>query len=251
MTDAPPALSTLPRALTLGVSTTLGLCLACIPSFPPCNCTTEADAEFPDFERLDRSEPCIDGLPLPEGADDPEACGYPAGSYGFTQGEVFPNLELLDCEGNAVQLAEYLPQEGQPEVETRGVVFAVGALWCQPCQVEGIEWASEGGLVDEYESEGIQFIQALDQGASPTEPMSQTGCMGWSENVASGKFPILYVPEAGALQSQIQVMPAEPIPYTLVLDANANVRLRQTGEVLPESELAGVLDLILSDPYGD
>lgn len=249
MIDAHPALSNLPRAFALGLLATAGLSLGCIPSFPPCNCSTEEDASFPDFERLDRAEACVDGLPLPEGAEDPEACGYPEGPYGFRQGDVFPNLELIDCEGNAVQLAQYLPQEGS-DVETRGLVFAVGALWCQPCQIEGMEWAVDDGPVDHYQGD-IQFVQALDQGVSPTEPMSEAGCAGWSENVASGKFPILFVPDAGGLQAQIQIMPAEPIPFTLLLDANANVRLRQTGEVLPESELEGVLDLIISDPYGD
>lgn len=241
-----------PARMMLGALAVLGTSLACIPSFPPCDCSIDSAGEgngagdFPDFDFLDRDGDCAD-IPLP--GDDPEAeCGYPEGPYGFSQDDVFLNLELFDCEGNEVQIAEFLPQEDLPEVETRGIVFGVGALWCQPCQVEGMEWAA--GLVDEFEGE-ITFIQALDQGASPTEPVSMAGCAGWSSSVASDKFPILFTDVTSGLQSQIQLVPNEPLPYTLIFDANANIRFRQTGGVVDESIIHAQLESIISNPYGN
>ena len=253
MTDVISALVS-PSKLMLGALALAAGSLACIPSFPVCDCSIDSAeggaVDFPDFDLLNREAECSADVPLP--GDDPEAaCGYPAGPYGFSVDEVFANLELFDCNGDAVQIAQYLPQEGLPEVETRGVVFGVGALWCQPCQVEGMEWAAEGGPVDEYGPEGIQFIQALDQGISTTEPVTAAGCTGWSADIVSDKFPILFTDVAGGLQSQIQTVPNEPIPFTLIFDANANVRFRQTGGVVDEGILTVQLDQIVNNPYGN
>lgn len=229
----------------------VGLALAvagCIPSFPPCDCTKDdgGSGVFPDFDALDRSVACSDAVPLPEGVE-PTDCGYPEGPYGFAVGDVFENLELFDCMGNAVQIAQYLPQQGLPDVEARGVVFGVGAVWCDPCRMEGEEWAAN--FVDEYGSE-IQFIQALDEGAAGSAVINEV-CAGWSSAVVEDKLPILYTPDVGALRAKIEAMPNEPIPFTLVFDANANIKFRQTGGVVDEGVLTVQIDQLLNDPYGN
>jgi hypothetical protein len=223
--------------------------IGCIPSFPPCDCSKDDDGgegAFPDFDALDRSVACSADVPLPDGVMETE-CGYPEGPYGFAVGSVFENLELFDCMGNAVQIAQYLPQEGLPEVESRGVVFGLGAVWCDPCRMEGEEWAAN--FVDEYGSE-IQFIQALDEGAAGSAVIPEV-CAGWSTAVVQDKFPILYTPDVGALRAKIEAMPAEPIPFTLVFDANANIIFRQTGGVVDEGILTVQIDKLLNDPYGN
>jgi hypothetical protein len=244
----------LPHLGILGAGFAILILGACIPSYPPCDCGTKVDdesggdgpGEYPDFEFLDRSEACAD-LPLPiEGAE----CGWPEGPYGFNDGDVIENLELFDCAGNPVQLAQYIPQVGLPDVETRGVVFGVGAAWCQPCAEEAKEWAAD--IVDVYAPQGIQFMQALDQGPS-LGPMTPEICAGWSTANAMDKFPILYyAPEdPGLLQSKIGGGTGAPIPYTLIFDANATIVLRHTGGILDSEQLTVQLDLLLDNPYGN
>jgi hypothetical protein len=223
----------LPHLGILGAGFATLIFCACIPSYPLCDKAHD----------LDRSTECAD-IPLPiEGAE----CGYPAGPYGFEDGDVMVNLELFDCAGTAVQIAQYLPQVGLPDVQTHAVVFGVGAAWCQPCAEEAQEWAAE--LVDEYEPQGVQFLQALDQGASG--PATPAICTGWSSTNAMDKFPILYTPEETSLQTMIGGGLAEPIPYTLVFDANANIALRRTGGILPSDQLRAQLDMLIDNPYGN
>jgi hypothetical protein len=235
--------------------------LGCIPSFPPCDCTKndsgEGSGAFPDFDELDRSEDCVIPLPSSDGETGSESagetsgeapeCGYPSGPYGFQPGARFENLELFDCMGNAVQIAQYLPQQGLPDVQTHGVVFGVGAVWCDPCRMEGEEWAAH--FVDEYQGE-IQFIQALDEGAAGSAVIPAV-CAGWSSTVVEDKLPILYTPDVGALRAKIEEMAAEPIPFTLVFDANANVIFRQTGGIVDGGILTVQIDQLLNDPYGN
>jgi hypothetical protein len=220
---------------------------SCIPSFPPCDCSKADDddggpADFPDFDFLDRAAACTDAaLPI-EGA----TCGYPEGPYGFEEGAVIENLELFDCMGNAVQLAQYLPQEGLPEVQTRGVVLGIGAAWCMPCAVEAKEWAEH--FVDEYAPD-IQFLQALDEGAVGAATMEI--CAGWSAANASDKFPILFTPDQAALQLKIEGGSGSPLPFTLMFDANANITFKKTGEVVDSGVLSTQLDALINDPYGN
>jgi thiol-disulfide isomerase/thioredoxin len=242
----------------------------CIPSFPPCEiCENKDDGgsgpgNYPDFEFLNREADCaipLTGEPGGEtggtetgtdtGTDsggEELACGYPSGPYGFDIGERFDNLLMFDCMANQVQIAQYIPQEGLPDVETRGVVFGLGAIWCDPCRMEGEEWAAD--LVDEYAPEGIQFIQALDEGAAGS-PVLPASCAGWSSTVVQDKFPILYVDQVAGLRSQLELMPNEAIPFTLVFNANANIIFRRTGGVVDADLLTAQLQTLINDPYGD
>lgn len=240
----------LPRLGLLGAGL-VALLSACLPSYPPCDCGKADEegggpGEFPDFDFLDRSTPCAEDVPLPiEGAE----CGYPEGPHGFDDGDVMGNLELFDCTGAPVQIAQYIPQVGLPDVETKGVVFGVGAAWCQPCAEEAAEWAAAGGPVDTYAPQGIQFIQALDEGA--VGPATAEICAGWSSTNAQDKFVIVWTPDQGSLQSTISGQSGAPIPYTLVFDANANVVLKHMGGILDADILTAQLDLLLDNPYGN
>jgi hypothetical protein len=224
--------------------------LGCIPSFPPCDCSKneggEGAGDFPDFDALDRAEACSPNVALPDGVEDAD-CGYPEGPYGFIEQSVFENLELFDCMGNAVQIAQYLPQEGLPDVTAHGVVFGVGAVWCDPCRMEGEEWAAN--LIDEYGTQ-VQFIQALDEGAAGSAVIPEV-CAGWSATVVEDKFPILYTPDVGALRAKMEMTAAEPIPFTFVFDANANIIFRQTGGVVDQQILEVQINKLINDPYGN
>lgn len=220
--------------------------MGCIPSFPPCDCSKADDGDggpgdFPDFDYLDRSADCADTLLPGEGA-----CGYPEGPYGFAEGSVIENLELFDCMGNPVQLAQYLPQEGLPEVENRGVVLGVGAAWCMPCAIEAAEWAEH--FVDEYTPE-IQFIQALDEGAVGAATMEI--CAGWSATNASDAFPILFTPDQASLQLKIEGGSGSPLPFTMIFDANGNIIFKKTGAVVDSGVLTVQLDALINNPYGN
>jgi hypothetical protein len=239
----------LPHLGFLGAGFATLIFCACIPSFPPCDCSKVDDesdggpGQFPDFDYLDRSAACAES-PFPiEGAE----CGYPEGPYGFEDNDVIPNLELFDCAGTPVQLAQYIPQAGLPDVETRGVVFGIGAAWCQPCAEEAKEWAAE--FVDEYAAE-VQFIQAIDQGGA-SGPATAEICAGWSAANAMDKFPILFTPVDAELQTMISGGVIEPIPYTLVFDANAKIVLRYTGGILDSEMLSAQIAQLLDNPYGN
>lgn len=238
----------LPSGAVLGAGLATLIFCACIPSFPPCDCGKVDDesgggpSDFPDFDFLDRSAACAEAVPLPiEGAE----CGYPEGPYGFEVDNVFENLELFDCTGTPVQIAQYLPQVGLPDVQVHGVVFGVGAVWCAPCAEEAKEWAAN--FVDQYPE--IQFIQALDEGAVGAATMAS--CAGWSMTNAEDKFPILFTPIERQLQDKISAQSGAPIPYTLIFDANAHVIFKATGGVVDSGILTTQLDKLINDPYGD
>lgn len=239
----------------LGVASSAVVCaglacsLGCIPSYPP----NQADSA------LDRSQPCEQELPWPgigldmDGTLGLNACGYPAGedaggetgedsgTYGFQEGQVVPNLILYDCEGTQVQLAQYLPQFGLANGNIKGIAFTVGALWCMPCRQEAMEWAAD--IVDAYPD--IQLIQALDEGPVGLDSVTPESCAGWSAANVQDKFPILYDPNPQGLQSQID-QTGSGIPYTLILDVNATVRLRHVGGgILPSDTLEEQLDQLL------
>lgn len=227
----------------VGLALAVGLS-GCIPSFPPCDCSKADDegaGDYPDFDFLDRTAECGEA-PLPV---DGAVCGYPEGPYGFDEGSVIENLELFDCQGNEVQLAQYIPQEGLPDVQTRGVVLGIGAAWCMPCAVEAEEWSTN--FVDQYAGD-IQFLQALDEGAVGAATMEI--CAGWSTANADDKFPILWTPDQASLQLKISGGGGSPLPFTLVFDANANITFKQTGAVVDAGVLEIQLDALINDPYG-
>lgn len=250
--------SRLRRGVVSGLLGAGALTMACIPSYPPCTCGDGQVGPYPDFDLLDRSAPCA-SFPLPGGDSGGDgdgdgdgmdaACGYPSGPYGFDEGAVFENLELFNCLGEQVQIAQYLPQEGLPGVETRGVVFGVGAGWCAPCAEEAKEWAEL--FVDEYEPQGIQFIQALDDGALSGSAATMELCAGWSTANAEDKFPILFTPDVMSLQSKLDGQSGEPIPYTFLFNANAQIIFKQTGGIVDSGVLQVQLDKLINDPYGN
>jgi len=240
----PPALT----AWLAGAAIVTGsLLVGCIPSYPPCTCGTGDDGAgpYPDFDFLDRSAPCAN-IPLPDGDGE---CGYPAGPYAFDEDAVFENLELFNCLGESVQIAQYLPQVGLPLVQTRGVVFGVGAGWCAPCAEEAKEWASL--FVDEYAPKGIQFLQALDDGALSGSAATMELCAGWSTANAEDKFPILFTPDVMSLQSKLDGQSGAPIPYTFLFNANAQIIFKKTGGILDSGILQVQLDMLINNPYGN
>lgn len=229
------------------------LCTSCVPSFPP------------DFGggALDRSQPCLQETADGETIEWPgfglgedgelglNACGYPEGNpdedgepvYGFEVNDVFDNLVLYDCEGNLVQIAQYLPQFGLANGTIKGVVFSVGALWCMPCRDEAIEWAAD--FIDEYPD--IQFLQGLDEGPVGNDSVSPEQCAGWSTTNAQDKFPILYDPTPQALQTKIEgANSGSGLPFTMILDTNANVRLKEVGGKLDPDILRDNLDILIA-----
>ncbi len=237
------------RAMALCAAALLFPSVGCLPVIPVCDCKvggeTGGAGQFPDFDFLDRSVECAEA-PLP-GSPEGEAleCGYPEGPYGFEEGDVIENLELFDCAGEAVQLAQYLPQVGLPDVETRGVVFGVGAAWCQPCAEEAAEWAEH--FVDEYPR--VEFVQVIDEGAVGAATAGT--CAGWSAANAQDSFSILWTPDQGSIQLKVGGQPLQPIPFTLLFDANANIIFKQTGGIVDSGVLEIQIDALINDPYGN
>ena len=163
--------------------------------------------------------------------------------------QLFSRLSTRHSAGEAVQIAQYLPQVGLPSVKTRGVVFGVGAGWCAPCAEEAKEWSSL--FVDEYAPQGIQFLQALDDGALSGSAATMELCAGWSAANAEDKFPILFTPEVMSLQSKLDGQSGAPIPYTFLFNANAQIIFKKTGGIVDSGILQVQLDKLINDPYGN
>ena len=270
----------------LAASVAAVLCASCVPSFPPDFSTGSLDRTQRCLQMNEDGDAIAwPGFGLGDDGDlGLNACGYPRGrlrtntdgqpvdadgevievdeqgapvapatsddfvyDYGFEVNDVFENLALYDCEGNLVQVAQYLPQFGLANGNIKGVVFSVGALWCMPCRDEAIEWANL--VIDRYPD--IQFLQALDEGSVGNDSVTPASCAGWSTTNGQDKFPILYDPNPQALQTKIEgANSGSGLPFTLIMDINANVRLKQVGGKLQLDSLCMNLDNLLfaADP---
>ena len=87
------------------------------------------------------------------GTTNAEIAKVPDGFGGMQVGEVAPEFELLDTDGNTVSLASYV---GQP------VMINFWATWCAPCRIEMPEMQA---VYEAYEEDGF-VILALNQDES-------------------------------------------------------------------------------------
>ena len=263
------------------------LCASCIPSFPPDFSSGSLDRSQPCHETNEAGDAIPwPGIGLgDDGSLGLNACGYPRGrlrtdvdgkavdadgnvivddegelippatrddliyEYGFEPNDVFENLVLFNCDGDLVQIAQFLPQFGLANGDVRGLVFSVGALWCMPCRQEAAEWGADGGFVDAYPD--IAFVQGLDEGSVGNDSVTPASCAAWSTANGQDKFPILYDPNPQALQAKIEgPNSGSGLPFTMILDINANIRAKKVGGKLAPDDLCVNLDTLMlaADP---
>ena len=96
---------------------------------------------------------------------------------------------------------------------------------------------------------GHRVIQALDEGTVGAATMEL--CAGWSAANAQDKFPILFTPDAGSLQSKLDAQSGAPIPFTFLFNANAQIIFKKTGGIVDSGVLEVQLNKLVNDPYGN
>ena len=231
-----------------------GLLVGCVPPPPSSesgedtnNSATEPDDSGPDSEaggecgdldcdQLDRSED-----------------GYPAGPYGSEVGDRLENtagVGLRDCDGNPVELKDFFGE--QPDGSfNKGLLINLGAGWCGPCQEETLEFPE---LYEEYRDEGIEFIQVLFQtweAGNPTMEFCEEWRSGdWPEGQVELDlaFPVV-IDQVTDWSFDLLVNPESATPINMLLDANANIRFKREGELVPPATLRTQFDLVISNPY--
>ena len=172
--------------------------------------------------------------------------GYPAGPYGTDVGDRLANsIGLLDCDGNVRDLAEFFGDCN------RGVLINIGAGWCGPCQEETLDFPD---VYASYHDAGIEIVQVLYQDWNAQTPTSQfceewrTGDWPSGEVELNAPFPVFLDPTA-SWSFDLLVNPASATPINLLLDANADIRWKSEGTLVPVATLQTQFDLVLADPY--
>lgn len=216
----------------------LSLSAACVPSTPPCECDCDQGA-FPDESSLDRSQDCI--------LDNIEDCGFPAGPYGFGEGDIIANFVVRNCADEEIEFAEFLAERPETGTHNRGVVLGLGAGWCVPCRdeaevfIEAVEYARE---------KDIELIQILHQGIQGSQPATAETCQIWSEEVAENAFGIYFDPD-DELDDLIRPPGDDSLPWLLAVDANGHVRFKEGGKAIEHDVLVAEIDKLFEDPYGN
>ena len=214
--------------------------MACVPSIPPCNCSngeTGSDLPFPDAALLDREADCVV-------SEDP-ACGYPQGPYGQTQDDTFPNILMSNCEDEVVEMAELFQARPDNGKYNKAVVFAFGAGWCQPCQDEA-EHFSE--IAADLREDQVDLVHLVAEGNPQGTTAPLAWCTGWEEEHSKNAYPVYYDPEHQLMADLLPLMALTPLPYTFVLDSNAQIRFIAQGS--PNAALLDAqIQMIVDNPY--
>lgn len=214
----------------------LWLASACVPSNPPVD--DGGTGAFPDMSRLDRSQDCqLNNVP---------DCGYPEGPYGYSPGEVIPNLVVHDCDGHGVELAEYLAERPDTGSFNRGVIVAFGAGWCLPCRTEA-ELLAE--IAEDARQKDVDVLQILVEHFYANQSATKETCEVWRDDVADSAFTVLFDPDHDIVEF-IVTGGAESLPLLLAIDANGHIRFEEAGEPVERDILLAQIDNLFADPYG-
>jgi hypothetical protein len=236
---------TLLRALSFSLATT-----ACSAPQLPAGLTsssggTEGGGPVAlDPALLDRSASNLDG----------DGCGYPSDqevAYGIEVGDRVANFQLVDCDGNAIEFADYFCEREDIGVHNRAVLLNIGAGWCEPCRVETRE--DLPGVYEALHGQGVEIVQVLfqdwDGGAPPKSFCSEWKAGQWPDGDLgfSLAFPVLLDQTNDWRQIYLST-PAAQTPTNLLLDANANIRWKLAGD--RPLGLQGIVEAVMETPYG-
>lgn len=137
----------------------------------------------------------------------------------------FPNTEVIDAEGNTVQLHSLLDKP---------TIINVWASWCPPCREEMPYFQAQ---YDQHH-EDINFIMLNATGSRPTETKEEADAFLAEFDYT---FPIYYDPN---FSNQFQ-LGVTSLPSTYIIEADGKAS-RIIGMV-PESTLETIVQTILND----
>ncbi len=188
-------------------------------------------------------------------------CGFPSpgdAGYGTDVGQRLENnagLQLVDCEGNPLQLADFFCERDGGGYNA-AILLNIGAGWCAPCQEETREFPE---LYAEYHDRGIELVQVLFQDWTAQAP-TKTFCADWSAGMwhSGGQtqdvgldlpFPVL-LDQVNDWTAVYLQDPQSATPVNMLIDANGNIRWKLEGQKPDVATLRTQLDLVLANPYG-
>ena len=111
--------------------------------------------------------------------DIPTEDGYAVGPYGRNVGDIMANFELLDCDGNPVNLKQYFGQ-------VKAVFINQSAGWCTVCQSEADRMEQ---IYNDFKDDGLIILQAMFED-NAGKPADSAFCQSW-RNTFGLTFPVL------------------------------------------------------------
>lgn len=203
--------------------------------------SSSGEAQGPSDPNLDRSAPNI--------LDDPNLCGYPGpGQYGYggiIDQNRFPNFVLEDCEGNQREFAEFFCERDDEYGDyNHAFVVVFEAMWCPYCNVQSSFIAST--LYPAGHPQGLEVVSLLVENSAGNAP-SNGDCSSW-RMIHDLDSPILKDPGMSVYQLIGNAPNTVGLPFTYILDANANVRFAGSGEI-DHDYFIDKINEVLATPY--
>lgn len=154
---------------------------------------------------------------------------YPAGPFGIGQGSIVANYKFIGFVNSVagrnlaeIQMAEFYNPTGDGVFEEgsvfpvgspkpKGLVIAVGAVWCGPCNYEAENVLPV--LYEKYKPQGGEFLGQLADGQTPGLAATSKNLSGWA-NKYDPTYPLTYDPayKLGAL------FEADAFPANMIID---------------------------------
>lgn len=139
------------------------------------------------------------------------------------EGDAFPDVSLLNCDGEAVSMGDFLAEH-----EVSFVTF--GAQWCKPCQ-------EEAPIINQVLIDGVQtthpevgVVQILIE-ARPNEAPSPSLCGTWRDAL-DARF-LIYADTERDLMPPFFGEAITHLPLHLIVGADGTIHYRKLG-ALPE-----------------
>lgn len=175
-----------------------------------------------------------------------DGCGYPGPGdqgYGIELTQRMENFALVDCSLQEHDFGELFCKRDDAYGDyNRAILLSLGAGWCEPCKQETLELPA---VYDRYHDEGLEIVQVLFQDELSQRPASSF-CREWKDDYDL-RFLVLLDQTWEFYPVWLQDVQAST-PVTVLVDANANIRFKMEGQVVPNLEAE--IEKVLASPYG-
>lgn len=147
-------------------------------------------------------------------SEPPAGWSYPSSVTGTGVGETFPDLQLDDCDGQAVSIPAQF-------ADSELTLFTLAAGWCQSCRVETELIMAE--VHEPFCGNGLRIVQVLFQDNAGL-PATKFFCKQWRSQYGL-TFPVLVDP----LFLTEELLGDGETPLNLLVDRSGTIIFRQTG----------------------
>lgn len=168
---------------------------------------------------------------------DLSADDYPAGPYGYTNGEIMADFALPDCDGKTIRLSDLFG-------EAKAILINHSAGWCSICRVETDakmeQWYQDLKDLD------VMILQPLFE-TNSFAPANEAFCKAWRDQYGL-TYPVLIDADNYFLDYYPSIQNGgvtTPTPLNIILDRDMRIQYLLEGDI-PES-LYGRLEDLASD----